>query len=54
MYAQWRSVEDYQAMARESSALPYFQQALTISKFDPGIYEVRRDLLPSRIANLAY
>jgi quinol monooxygenase YgiN len=40
MYAQWRSVEDYQAMRENPAPLPYFQQALTISKFDPGIYEV--------------
>jgi quinol monooxygenase YgiN len=40
MYAQWRSVEDYQAMRRDPAPLPYLQQALTIAKFDPGMYEV--------------
>src|SRR5258707_11568302 len=40
MYAQWRSVEDYQAMRENPAPLPYFQQALTIAKFDPGMYEV--------------
>ena len=40
MYAQWRSVEDYEAMRRDPAPLPYFQQALAIGKFDPGMYEV--------------
>src|SRR6202166_1495049 len=40
MYAQWRSVEDYQAMRENPGPLPYFQQALAIAKFDPGMYEV--------------
>ena len=40
MYAQWRSVEDYQAMRENPAPLPYLQQALAIAKFDPGMYEV--------------
>jgi quinol monooxygenase YgiN len=40
MYAQWRSAEDYQAMRGNPGPLPYFQEALTIAKFDPGMYEV--------------
>jgi quinol monooxygenase YgiN len=40
MYAQWRSVEDYQAMRENPAALPYMQQALALAKFDPGMYEV--------------
>lgn len=40
MYAQWRSVEDYQAMRANPEPLPYLQQALAIAKFDPGMYEV--------------
>jgi quinol monooxygenase YgiN len=40
MYAQWRSAEDYQAMRENPAPLPYFQEALTIAKFDPGMYEV--------------
>ena len=35
MYAQWRSMEDYEAM-RDPAPLPYFQQALAFAKFDPG------------------
>jgi quinol monooxygenase YgiN len=40
MYAQWRSVEDYQAMRENPTPLPYLQEALTIAKFEHGIYEV--------------
>ena len=40
MYAQWRAVEDYEAMRADPAPLPYFQQALAIAKFDPGMYEV--------------
>jgi quinol monooxygenase YgiN len=40
MYAQWRSIEDYDAMRQNPAPLPYFQQALAIAKFDPGMYDV--------------
>ena len=40
MYAQWRSVEDYEAMRKDPAPLPYLQQALAIATFDPGMYEV--------------
>ena len=40
MYAQWRSVEDYQAMRDNPAPLPYLQQALAIARFEPGMYEV--------------
>ena len=40
MYAQWRSVADYQAMREDPTAVPYLQQALAIAKFYPGMYEV--------------
>src|SRR5258708_5853515 len=40
MYAQWRTVADYQAMRENPSAPPYLQEALTIAKFYPGMYEV--------------
>ncbi|MBA2937145.1 antibiotic biosynthesis monooxygenase [Paenibacillus sp. CGMCC 1.16610] len=40
MYAQWKSMEDYQAMREDPRPLPFFQEALTIAKFDPGSYEV--------------
>jgi quinol monooxygenase YgiN len=40
MYAQWRSVEDYQAMRENPAPLPYLHQALAIARFEPGMYEV--------------
>src|SRR5258707_15201632 len=40
MYAQWRSVEDYQAMRKNAAALPYMEQALTLAKLESGMYEV--------------
>jgi quinol monooxygenase YgiN len=40
MYAQWRSVEDYQNMRSNSTASPYLTEALTFAKFEMGMYEV--------------
>ncbi len=40
MYAQWRSLEDYDAMRRNAAASPFLQQALTLATFASGIYEV--------------
>ncbi|SDL88685.1 antibiotic biosynthesis monooxygenase family protein [Sediminibacillus halophilus] len=40
MYAQWKSEEEYNAMRRDPKPLPYFQEILTLAKFDPGMYEV--------------
>jgi quinol monooxygenase YgiN len=47
MYAQWRSLEDYQAMRRNPSASPYMEQALAIAQFEPGMYEVVETFAPS-------
>ena len=46
MYAQWRSLEDYQNMRNNSSASPYLQEALLFAQFDPGMYEVVETFLP--------
>jgi heme-degrading monooxygenase HmoA len=40
MYAQWRTIEDYEAMRKDPAPLPYLQDALTIATFEPGMYEV--------------
>ena len=40
MYAQWRSVEDYQAMRKNAATLPYMEQALALAKFESGMYNV--------------
>lgn len=47
MYAQWRSIEDYQNMRNNSTTSPYLEEALKIAKFDPGMYEVVETFLPS-------
>jgi len=48
MYAQWRSLEDYEAMRKEPGPLPYLQEALTIAKFEPAMYEVVASFTPPR------
>ncbi len=40
MYAQWRSAEDYQAMRQDPGPRPLLEEALTIAKFEPGMYEI--------------
>jgi quinol monooxygenase YgiN len=45
MYAQWKSMEDYQNMRKNSAASPYLEEALKIAKFDPGMYEVVQTFL---------
>jgi quinol monooxygenase YgiN len=40
MYAQWRGVEDYQAMRNNPTASPYIQQAVALAQFELGMYEV--------------
>ena len=47
MYAQWRSISDYQAMRQDPVPLPFLQEALTIAKFEPGVYEVVRTFTPA-------
>jgi heme-degrading monooxygenase HmoA len=47
MYAQWRSLEDYQNMRNNSVASPYLTQALEIAKFEPGMYEVVETFSPT-------
>ncbi len=46
MYAQWRSLVDYQNMRNNSSASPYFEQALQMATFESGMYEVVRTFIP--------
>ena len=46
MYAQWRSIDEYQAMRRDPGSLPFLEEALKIAKFDPGVYEVVRTFAP--------
>ena len=48
MYAQWRSIEDYQAMRNNATASPYLEEALKFAKFDMGMYEVAATFLPAK------
>jgi hypothetical protein len=48
MYAQWRSLDDYETMRRDQGPLPYLQEALTIATFEPGIYDVVESFAPPR------
>ena len=47
MSAQWRSVADYEAMRRDPGPLPFLQEALTIARFEPGMYEIARQFAPA-------
>ena len=42
MYAQWQSVAEYQAMREDPVPRPFFEEALSIATFEPGMYEVVR------------
>jgi quinol monooxygenase YgiN len=47
MVAQWRSAEDYQAMRLDPAPLPFFEEALTIATFEPGMYEIVQTFRPA-------
>jgi hypothetical protein len=47
MYAQWQNIDHYQTMRQDPGPLPFLQGALTIAKFEPGIYEVVRAFTPA-------
>jgi quinol monooxygenase YgiN len=47
MYAEWRSAEDYQAMRQDPGPLPFLEEALTIAKFEPAMYETVRTFWPA-------
>jgi len=47
MYAQWRSAEDYQAMRQDPGPLPLLEEALSIAKFEPGMYEIVQTFQPA-------
>jgi quinol monooxygenase YgiN len=51
MYAQWRSMADYEAMRKDPRPLPFFEEALSIAKFEPGNYQVVEDFLPEPSAH---
>ena len=43
---RWRSLDDYEAMRRDPGPVPYFQEALTIATFEPGIYDLVESFAP--------
>jgi heme-degrading monooxygenase HmoA len=47
MYAQWRSMEDYQNMRANPVGSSSLQEALEIATFEPGMYEVVETFLPT-------
>jgi quinol monooxygenase YgiN len=40
MYAQWRSLDDYNRMRANPTVSPFLDKALEIATFEPGMYEV--------------
>jgi heme-degrading monooxygenase HmoA len=46
MVARWRSEEDYEAMRRDPGPRPFLEEALTIARFEPGMYEIVREFSP--------
>jgi len=46
MHAQWASAEAYEAMRRDPGPWPLLEEALTIAKFEPGMYQVVRTFSP--------
>jgi quinol monooxygenase YgiN len=40
MYAQWRSLDDYNRMRANPTASPFLDKALELAAFEPGMYEV--------------
>jgi heme-degrading monooxygenase HmoA len=46
MYSRWRSNDDYQAMRGDPRPRALLEEALSIAKFEPGMYEVVQTYLP--------
>lgn len=46
MYAQWRTMEDYEAMRKDPTPGPILQEAMTFATFEPGTYEVVETFAP--------
>ena len=46
MYAEWQSIEAYQAMREDPAPRHYLERALAIARFEPGMYEVVQTFRP--------
>jgi quinol monooxygenase YgiN len=51
MYAQWRTMADYEAMRRDPTPAPILREAMTLATFEPGVYEVVETLTPDAPAD---
>ena len=49
MYAQWESMQHYEAMRSTPGASPYLAEALTIATFEPGAYSVVKTFTASSV-----
>jgi quinol monooxygenase YgiN len=47
MYAQWRSISEYQAMCQGPASRVFLQETLGIARFEPGIYDVVQTFVPT-------
>ncbi len=48
MYARWDSLADYEAMRQDPAPRPFLEAALSIARFDPGMYEVVAEFRPPK------
>jgi heme-degrading monooxygenase HmoA len=48
MYARWSSLADYETMRQDPAPRPFLEAALSIARFDSGMYEVVCEFKPSR------
>jgi quinol monooxygenase YgiN len=46
MYAQWRTMEDYDQMRRDPTPAPVLREAMTFATFEAGRYEVVETFAP--------
>jgi quinol monooxygenase YgiN len=51
MYAQWRTMEDYEAMRRDPTPAPILREAMAFATFEPGVYEVVETFTPGAPAD---
>jgi len=47
MHARWASLADYEAMREDSAPRPFFEAALAIARFEPGLYEAVEEFSPT-------
>jgi heme-degrading monooxygenase HmoA len=50
VYAQWRSREDFQALAQNAEAAAHMRRVRELATFEPVLYEVVREVVPAHHA----